>query len=47
MRHAADCRSPAPLAGRRAVVGGAGNSAVHIAAELAEAAHITLAPAAR
>ncbi|MFI8287334.1 flavin-containing monooxygenase [Streptomyces albidoflavus] len=41
--HAADYRSPAPFAGRRVVVVGAGNSAVQIAAELAETARVTLA----
>ncbi|MFH9818263.1 flavin-containing monooxygenase [Streptomyces sp. NPDC017230] len=41
--HAADYRAPAPLAGRRVVVIGAGNSAVQIAAELAETARVTLA----
>ncbi|MGA5148190.1 flavin-containing monooxygenase [Streptomyces griseoincarnatus] len=41
--HAADYRSPAPFAGRRVVVVGAGNSAVQIAAELAQAADVTLA----
>ncbi|MGJ7419995.1 flavin-containing monooxygenase [Streptomyces cinereoruber] len=41
--HAADYRSPAPFAGRRVVVVGAGNSAVQIAAELAKTARVTLA----
>ncbi|MBD9733838.1 NAD(P)/FAD-dependent oxidoreductase [Streptomyces sp. H28] len=41
--HAADYRSPAPFDGRRVVVVGAGNSAVQIAAELAQAARVTLA----
>ncbi|MGX1798841.1 flavin-containing monooxygenase [Streptomyces albidoflavus] len=41
--HAADYRSQTPFAGRRVVVVGAGNSAVQIAAELAEAARVTLA----
>ncbi|MFG2768668.1 flavin-containing monooxygenase [Streptomyces rubiginosohelvolus] len=41
--HAADYRSPAPFASRRVVVVGAGNSAVQIAAELAETARVTLA----
>ncbi|MFF8981617.1 flavin-containing monooxygenase [Streptomyces cellulosae] len=41
--HAADYRSPAPFAGRRVVVVGAGNSAVQIAVELAQAAEVTLA----
>ncbi|MEU3684310.1 FAD-dependent oxidoreductase [Streptomyces sp. NPDC030592] len=43
VRHAADYRSPAPFAGGRLVVVGAGNSAVQIAAELAETARVTLA----
>ncbi|KOV49380.1 FAD-dependent oxidoreductase [Streptomyces sp. AS58] len=41
--HAADYRNPAPFTGRRVVVVGAGNSAVQIAAELAETARVTLA----
>ncbi|MFC9289375.1 NAD(P)-binding domain-containing protein [Streptomyces sp. NPDC057052] len=41
--HAADHRSPAPFAGGRVVVVGAGNSAVQIAAELAATARVTLA----
>ncbi|WP_425247505.1 flavin-containing monooxygenase [Streptomyces sp. NEAU-NA10] len=41
--HAADYRSPAPFAGQRIVVVGAGNSAVQIAAELAQVARVTLA----
>ncbi|MGZ3119707.1 flavin-containing monooxygenase [Streptomyces sp. H62] len=41
--HAADYRNPAPFAGRRVVVVGAGNSAVQIAAELARTARVTLA----
>ncbi len=41
--HAADYRSPAPFAGRRVVVVGAGNSAVQIAAELTKSARVTLA----
>ncbi|GGU47290.1 monooxygenase [Streptomyces lavendofoliae] len=41
--HAADYRGPAPFAGRRVVVVGAGNSAVQIAAELAGTARVTLA----
>ncbi|MGW3864170.1 flavin-containing monooxygenase [Streptomyces sp. NPDC005047] len=40
--HAADYRSPAPFAGRRVVVVGAGNSAVQIAAELAKSVRVTL-----
>nr|WP_024127047.1 NAD(P)-binding domain-containing protein [Streptomyces sp. F8]AHE39768.1 Putative FAD-dependent oxidoreductase [Streptomyces sp. F8] len=43
MLHAADYRGPSPFAGRRVVVVGAGNSAVQIAAELANTAHVTLA----
>jgi putative flavoprotein involved in K+ transport len=45
MLHAAQYQSPAPLAGQRVGVVGAGNSAVQIAAELAGAARIT--PASR
>ncbi|MEU2023733.1 NAD(P)-binding domain-containing protein [Streptomyces sp. NPDC016469] len=41
--HAADYRDPDPFAGRRVVVVGARNSAVQIAAELAETARVTLA----
>lgn len=41
--HTADYRSPAPFAGRRVVVVGAGNSAMQIAAELAGTARVTLA----
>ncbi|MEV6081640.1 NAD(P)/FAD-dependent oxidoreductase [Streptomyces sp. NPDC052069] len=41
--HAVDYRSPAPLTGRRAVVISAGNSAVRIAAELAQTTRVTLA----
>ncbi|MGW7320083.1 NAD(P)-binding domain-containing protein [Streptomyces sp. NPDC054865] len=41
--HAADFRGPAPFAGRRVVVVGAGNSAVQIAVELARTTHTTLA----
>ncbi|MGX2992988.1 flavin-containing monooxygenase [Streptomyces sp. JNUCC 64] len=41
--HAADYRDPAPFAGRRVIVVGAGNSAVQIAAELAVVARVTLA----
>ncbi|MER8226536.1 NAD(P)/FAD-dependent oxidoreductase [Streptomyces sp. NPDC094143] len=41
--HAADYRSPAPFAGRRVVVVGAGNSAVQIAVELTRTARVTLA----
>ncbi|MEU1367479.1 NAD(P)-binding domain-containing protein [Streptomyces sp. NPDC005803] len=41
--HAADYRNPAPLAGRRVIVVGAGNSAVQIVAELARTARVTLA----
>ncbi|MEU0194999.1 NAD(P)-binding domain-containing protein [Streptomyces afghaniensis] len=43
MLHAAQYRNPAPFAGQRVVVVGAGNSAVQIAAELAGAARVTLA----
>jgi putative flavoprotein involved in K+ transport len=43
MLHAADYRNPAPFAGGRLVVVGAGNSAVQIAAELARAARVTIA----
>ncbi|NGY61223.1 NAD(P)/FAD-dependent oxidoreductase [Lentzea sp. NEAU-D13] len=41
--HAAHYRSPKPFHGQRVIVVGAGNSAVQIAAELAEHAHVTLA----
>ncbi|MFJ6992667.1 flavin-containing monooxygenase [Streptomyces sp. NPDC003090] len=41
--HAAGYRCPAPFAGRRVVVVGAGNSAVQIAVELAATARVTLA----
>lgn len=41
--HAAEYRSPEPFAGQRAVVVGAGNSAVQIAVELGKAARATLA----
>ncbi|MGX1886503.1 flavin-containing monooxygenase [Streptomyces sp. NPDC055287] len=41
--HAADYRDPRPFAGQRAVVVGAGNSAVQIATELARAGRTTLA----
>lgn len=41
--HAAQYRSPAPFDNQRVIVVGAGNSAVQIAAELAEHAHVTLA----
>lgn len=41
--HAAEYRSPAPFHGQRVIVVGAGNSAVQIATELAEHAHVTLA----
>ncbi|MEW2584926.1 NAD(P)-binding domain-containing protein [Streptomyces virginiae] len=41
--HAADYRSPAPFAGRRVVVVGAGNSAVQTAAELARESRTSLA----
>jgi putative flavoprotein involved in K+ transport len=41
--HSADYRRPEPLAGRRVVIVGGGNSAVQIAVELAERARVTLA----
>ncbi|MFD6968586.1 flavin-containing monooxygenase [Streptomyces sp. NPDC059949] len=41
--HAADYRDPAPFAGKRVVVVGAGNSAVQIAAELARVSRTRLA----
>ncbi|EST38754.1 FAD-dependent oxidoreductase [Streptomycetaceae bacterium MP113-05] len=41
--HAAQYRHPAPFAGQRVVVVGAGNSAVQIAAELVKTARVTLA----
>ncbi|MEV7169308.1 NAD(P)/FAD-dependent oxidoreductase [Streptomyces sp. NPDC093224] len=41
--HAADYRGPAPFAGQRVVVVGAGNSAVQIAAELARESRTSLA----
>ncbi|MEU0679956.1 flavin-containing monooxygenase [Streptomyces albogriseolus] len=41
--HAAQYRNPAPFAGQRVVVVGAGNSAIQIAAELAGTARATLA----
>ncbi|MFC3890403.1 flavin-containing monooxygenase [Lentzea rhizosphaerae] len=41
--HAAEYRSPEPFRGQRVIVVGAGNSAVQIAAELAEHARVTLA----
>ncbi|WP_405863855.1 flavin-containing monooxygenase [Streptomyces sp. NBC_00005] len=41
--HAADYRVPEPFTGQRVVVVGAGNSAVQIAAEIAERAQVTLA----
>jgi putative flavoprotein involved in K+ transport len=41
--HAAEYRSPTPYAGRRVVVVGGGNSAVQIAAELADVARVTIA----
>jgi putative flavoprotein involved in K+ transport len=40
--HAAQYRSPAPFHGQRVIVVGAGNSAVQVAAELAEHARVTL-----
>jgi putative flavoprotein involved in K+ transport len=41
--HSAEYRGPAPFAGQRVVVVGAGNSAVQIAVELAGHAHVSLA----
>ena len=41
--HASDYRNPAPFAGQRVVVVGAGNSAVQIAIELSATARVTLA----
>ncbi|MGM0347246.1 flavin-containing monooxygenase [Streptomyces sp. Adlamb9] len=41
--HAADYRGPAPFAGQRIIVVGAGNSAVQIASELAQVSRVTLA----
>ncbi|OXM59314.1 flavin-containing monooxygenase [Amycolatopsis vastitatis] len=41
--HSSDYREPSPFAGQRIVVVGAGNSAVQIATELADHAHVTLA----
>lgn len=41
--HAAEYRNPAPFAGHRVIVVGAGNSAVQIAADLAPHARVTLA----
>ncbi|WP_410581976.1 flavin-containing monooxygenase [Amycolatopsis sp. lyj-108] len=41
--HSGDYSVPAPFAGQRVIVVGAGNSAVQIAAELAGHAHVTLA----
>ena len=41
--HAAQYRNPEPFYGQRVIVVGAGNSAVQIAAELAEHANVTLA----
>jgi putative flavoprotein involved in K+ transport len=41
--HTGDYRTPEPFAGQRVIVVGAGNSAVQIAAELAEHATVTLA----
>ena len=41
--HSAAYRHPAPFHGQRVVVVGAGNSAIQIAVELAQVAHVTLA----
>ncbi|GAB3500417.1 flavin-containing monooxygenase [Amycolatopsis cihanbeyliensis] len=41
--HSADYRNPAPFAGQRIVVVGAGNSAIQIGYELADVARVTLA----
>ncbi|MGA5215222.1 flavin-containing monooxygenase [Streptomyces cinereoruber] len=41
--HVSEYRTPAPFAGRRVVVVGAGNSAVQVAVELAEVARVSLA----
>lgn len=41
--HSGEYRNPAPFAGQRVIVVGAGNSAVQIATELAGHAHVTLA----
>nr|QEO74087.1 hypothetical protein [uncultured bacterium] len=41
--HAAEYRNPAPFAGQRVIVVGAGNSALQIAVELAQHADVTLA----
>jgi putative flavoprotein involved in K+ transport len=43
MLHFSDYREPAPFAGQRVIVVGAGNSAVQIATELATRARVTLA----
>jgi putative flavoprotein involved in K+ transport len=43
VKHVADYRSPAPYAGKRVVVVGAGNSAVQVGYELTEVADTTLA----
>lgn len=43
IQHAVTYRNPAPFRGQRVVVVGAGNSAVQIAAELAQVARVTLA----
>jgi putative flavoprotein involved in K+ transport len=41
--HSATYRNPTPFQGQRVVVVGAGNSAIQIAVELAQVAHVTLA----
>jgi putative flavoprotein involved in K+ transport len=43
LRHVADYRNPAPYAGKRVIVVGAGDSAAQVANELAPLAHVTLA----
>ncbi|MFC7549806.1 flavin-containing monooxygenase [Plantactinospora sp. GCM10030261] len=43
VRHVAQYREPAPYAGRRVIVVGAGNSAVQVGYELADVATVTLA----
>ena len=43
LSHVADYRNPAPYAGRRVIVVGAGDSAAQVANELAPVATVTLA----